>query len=63
MTQTERLISHFNEAKENGKDCIHFFVGKYTGWNASVINALRNRGYTVERRNGNGSSWKMTQPN
>ncbi len=49
MTNTERLINDLMFNISNGINYVDFWVGKYTGNNPSVINALRNRGYKVNR--------------
>lgn len=48
MTNTDRLIATLEHANRNGTNCIDFYVGRYTGNGASVVGALRRRGYRVE---------------
>lgn len=58
MTNTELLISEFEQAIKYGATHFDFMVGKCTGNGPSVIAALERRGYTVERiRRG---SYRMT---
>lgn len=49
MTNTERLIASSEYAAKHGIPSITYMVGKYTGNSPSVTNALRNRGYRVEK--------------
>ncbi len=49
MTNTERLIASLEYAIKSGLPYLNFYVGKYTGNGASVVEALRRRGYRVER--------------
>lgn len=49
MTNTERLIANFEHCQKYGQDKCRFLVGRYTGNGASVVAALRRRGYTVEK--------------
>lgn len=48
MTNTERLIEGFDQCKAQGAT-LRFATGRYTGNGASVVGALRRRGYTVNR--------------
>lgn len=50
MTNTERLIETLTAAIEAGQDSVRFYTGRYTGNGASVVNALRRRGYSVTRK-------------
>lgn len=47
MTNTERLEACVVESEKFADGQVHFYVGKYTGNNPSVLNALRRRGYVV----------------
>lgn len=49
MTNTERLIVSLEHAVKFGHNELTFAVGKYTGNGVAVVEALRRRGYTVER--------------
>lgn len=49
MTNTERLIASLEHAVKFGYPDITFAVGKYTGNGVAVVEALRRRGYTVQR--------------
>ncbi len=49
MTNTEHLIANLEFAISCGIFSIHFYVGKWTGNNPSVVNALRRRGYVVKK--------------
>jgi hypothetical protein len=49
LSNTLRLIASFDHCKKYGQDRCSFFVGRYTGNGASVVAALRRRGYTVEK--------------
>lgn len=49
MTNTERLIATMEHAVKCGYPCITFAVGKHTGNGPSVVEALRRRGYSVDR--------------
>ncbi len=35
--------------ESNGSGCLYMEVGRYKAWSMPVINALRRRGYQVER--------------
>lgn len=50
MTNTERLIETLRASIAGGQDSVRFYTGRYTGNGASVVNALRRRGYTVTRK-------------
>ena len=49
MTNTERLIYSLDCAKKAGVNRLDFAVGKYTGNGPAVVEALRRRGYKVEK--------------
>lgn len=49
MTNTERLIASIEHCKMHGIKEFVFMVGRYTGNGPSVINALRRRGYKVQK--------------
>ena len=49
MSNTERLIDTLVHNTNHGVPEVVFAVGRYTGNGASVVNALRRRGYVVER--------------
>lgn len=49
MTNTERLIASIERCKTLGIKEFVFMVGRYTGNGPSVINALRRRGYKVQK--------------
>jgi hypothetical protein len=60
MTNTDRLINDLMFNISNGINYVDFWVGRYTGNNPSVINALRNRGYKVNRLfTSNGSLYRL----
>ena len=48
MTNTERLIEGYKQCKAQGTT-MRFSTGRYTGDGTSVVEALRRRGYTVNR--------------
>ncbi|AGN82351.1 MULTISPECIES: hypothetical protein [Pseudomonas] len=48
MTNTERLIEEFKHCKAHGVT-LRFATGRNTGNGPSVVEALRRRGYTVNR--------------
>lgn len=52
LTNTERLIKSLEHAIQFGHPCIIFAVGRYTGNGVAVVEALRRRGYVVERNPG-----------
>ena len=49
MTNTERLIKAFEHGQKFGYPEMDFAVGRYTGNGIAVVEALRRRGYSVER--------------
>lgn len=48
MTNTERLMAGFDHCKAQGSS-LRFATGRYTGNGTAVVEALRRRGYTVNR--------------
>lgn len=58
MTNTERLVVQLEHTAKCGVPCMDFMVGKYTGNGASVVGALRRRGFKVERVGGRNATYR-----
>lgn len=49
MTKTEQLIQELDVTVKSGLDSMVFMVGRYKYYTVSCVNALRRRGYTVDK--------------
>lgn len=58
MNNTERLMLAFANCQRHG-ETLRFATGRYTGNGTAVVEALRRRGYTVNRLNG--SCYEVTK--
>ena len=49
MTKTDQLIEELNLTIKSGLDSMVFMVGRYKYYSVSCVNALKRRGYRVEK--------------